>query len=231
MSARAEVMGLKFNRLTVVSEAEPVIETDGNSHRRVNCLCECGSMWMGRLAAIKNGSIKSCGCLRADNNVARSTHGAAKRGSPTRTYRAWTGMKARCFNPKETFYRHYGGRGITICDRWNDSFQNFLDDMGEAPPGMSIDRIEVNGNYEPGNCRWATQKEQASNKRNNRILSMCGSSKTMTEWAEALRLPVHVIYGRLRLGWSDEDALLTPVRPQAKRQAKQAKEPLVLDEV
>ena len=116
-------------------------------------------------------------------------------------------MKERCLNPNHKSFNRYGGRGITICQRWLDSFQNFLDDMGTMPIGMSLDRKDVNGNYEPGNCRWATSEEQANNKANNRVLEFKGKKQTIAQWAREVGMSREALRHRLNAGWSSEDAL------------------------
>lgn len=156
-------VGDKFNRLTVVRQ-----NGVDKSRRRVwICLCECGRETHSIAQFLHLGKHKSCGCWRHDRMVAMQAIATEKsirlkNGKPTLTYRIWCGMKQRIFSPADPRYMHYGGRGITICDRWL-SFENFLADMGECPPGRSIDREENDGNYEPGNCRWATDLEQGRN--------------------------------------------------------------------
>ena len=154
--------GSKFGRLTVT----------GWERARAGlylwaCSCDCGRRCKVRTAALKNGNTRSCGCLSADTTAARATtHGHAKRGRKTRTYRIWMGMVNRCGNPNNSGYRYYGALGVVVCERWK-SYENFLADMGEIPAPLSIDRIDPFGNYEPGNCRLATYSEQARNKRRN----------------------------------------------------------------
>ena len=130
--------------------------------------------------------------------------------SRTKTWKVWAGMRERCINPHARHFNHYGGRGISFCDRWN-SFENFLADMGERPTGMSLDRINVNGNYEPGNCRWATSVEQARNKRNSCVLTGFGETKTASEWIHDPRRAASISPGAVRTritkGWTVESAL------------------------
>jgi hypothetical protein len=122
-------------------------------------------------------------------------------------------MKQRCYDQSNKNYFNYGGRGIEICERWLHSFENFLADMGERPsPKHSIDRIDNNGNYEPGNCRWATDLEQANNTRKNRLLTVDGETKTMAEFSKDNNLRIGTVHRRLKLGWSHEKAIKTPLR-------------------
>jgi hypothetical protein len=128
----------------------------------------------------------------ADNKLSLS-HGKSR----SKTYRAWSGLKQRCFNQKEKQFKDYGGRGITVCERWVNSFEAFLADMGECPEGMSIDRIDNDGNYEPGNCHWTTKKEQSRNTRGNHPITFNGKTQTAIEWAEELGISAGIIRNRL----------------------------------
>ncbi len=140
------------------------------------------------------------------------THGHCPFKKPSATYRIWQGMRDRCFNQKNRFFQNYGGRGITVCDRWRGSFENFLADMGPRPSAKhSIDRIDNDGNYEPGNCRWATSVEQNNNSRNCRMLSLNGETLSAAEWARRLGGNGHLLLQRIdKLGWPLERALTEP---------------------
>lgn len=138
--------------------------------------------------------------------VRATRHGLAD----TPTHRSWMSMRQRCLNQNDRAYRNYGGRGITICSRWS-VFENFLADMGVKPDGMELERINVDGNYEPGNCRWATISEQARNTRRNRFIEFNGKRQTVAEWSRELGILEFTIYWRLNKGWSPERAL-SPVR-------------------
>jgi hypothetical protein len=162
--------GTKFNRFTIISETERYIKPSGQKIRRFKCECECGNIKIVSLSNLRNNVHKSCGCFSNDNPSALK-HSHCTNYNMSRTYVTWLNMKARCNYSKNNRFKHYGGRGIKVCHRWLNSFENFLKDMGERPKGTSIDRINVDGNYEPGNCRWSTPKEQENNKRRTKKIT------------------------------------------------------------
>jgi len=158
-----DLTGQSFGQLIVVKRANK----PGEGPVEWVCKCSCGNDTLVISANLRNGTTKSCGCIRRKLSKEKfKTHGMTK----TRTYRIWNSMKTRCLNKKATNYEWYGGIGVTICDRWM-SFENFYEDMGEAPEKHSIDRIDVTKGYSPENCRWSTAKEQSLNKRKRRIFS------------------------------------------------------------
>lgn len=176
------------------------------------CKCDCGQMCKTTAKRLKNGMTKSCGCLKNEarirNGKANETHGMKK----TPEYRSWRGMKNRCFNKKYSHYQDYGARGITVFPEWIDSFEKFFAYMGLKPsPELTIERLNVNGNYEPGNVKWGTIEEQNNNRRDNRLLTAFGETMTISRWTKKMGLPRTRVYARLKLGWSIEAALTTPL--------------------
>lgn len=152
------VPGMRFGRLTIVAH--------GGS-RKWLCQCDCGTRKIVLIGNLRSGGTQSCGCMRIEKaERVRHGHTSKGHGRQTPTYGSWHAMNSRCRNPKATGYERYGGIGVTICDRWL-VFETFLADMGERPEGTTLDRIDNDGNYEPGNCRWATYKQQAENKHPN----------------------------------------------------------------
>lgn len=161
---RVDLSGRIFGKLTVLRHIEPLRTASGVSRRRVACRCECGRehVVFVRSLIAKSNPTRSCGCSRPGIN---QTHGESR--PPSAEYASWRAMRQRCLDQSTASWKRYGGRGITVCDRWRDSFEAFLEDMGRKPsPAHSLDRWPDNdGNYEPGNCRWATAKEQSENSR------------------------------------------------------------------
>lgn len=200
-----DLTGKTFGRLTVIGYA-------GKKRHQSHwlCRCKCGSVKIIRACSIMSGHTVSCGCLHSEVTAKRCTlHGKSKSAE----YRHWTSLKERCYCSSTGNYQFYGGRGITVCDRWRDSFENFIADMGPRPSSKhTIDRIDSSGNYEPGNCRWATQDEQQNNKRNSRLIEFHGKTMTISQWARELNLSWKAISSRLARGWSAEMALLSPIR-------------------
>lgn len=199
MSLIKYVPGVRVGRLLILSRVGTAI----------TCRCDCGSETIVFVSNLARRHTTSCGCLRTETTVARSTrHGFAGRGRHTPTYQAWCGMIKRCENPESKDWPNYGGRGIAVCERWRQDFQNFLTDMGERPsPSHSLDRIKNELGYEPGNVRWATRQEQNSNTRRNRLLTHDGRTQTLTAWASESGLHHVTIIRRLKRGLPVADAL------------------------
>lgn len=203
---REDMTGQTFGRLTAIRPAGQ----NKHGQRLWVWECECGNQ-IDRIAApVKNGNTRSCGCLHREMVAAQfTTHGAKTNGNVSPEYRTWIGLRQRCLNPRNPNFKEYGERGIAVCQRWLDSFENFLADAGERPtPEHTLERKDNDGNYEPDNCRWATRLEQSHNKRNNRMLTFDGKTMCVMEWQTYLKLPVH---HRIHAGWSVERALTTPV--------------------
>lgn len=174
----------KFGRLTVL-ETERRAKSGSRERVWARCKCECGRESWIRLDSLRGGTTRSCGCHQGP-----VSHGQTRNRSNSKAYSSYKAMKQRCFDKKHAKYPYYGGRGITVCDRWKNSFEAFLTDMGQPPSGTEIDRYPNNdGNYEPGNCRWATRIEQARNKRNVQMIEHEGQSLPIGAWAMRFGVP------------------------------------------
>lgn len=182
------------------------------------CRCDCGCVATVRNEKLVSGKSKSCGCLHNDN---LTTHGMTKNciRRESHEYWIWNMVVQRCTNPNVKNWSDYGGRGITVCDEWL-KFENFFADMGKRPTiKHSIERVDNNSGYSPGNCRWATREDQAKNKRNNRAIELFGVSKHLAEWAREYGISHTLILSRLRSGWSEVDAITKPPRRIVRRNA------------
>lgn len=206
LGPRRSLIGLTVGRLTVTALAEPTVYGDGRRVYYWTCACVCG-----RATRVSGGSLtkrnptRSCGCLTSEATAARNSKDVRNEDNPA--YKCWSGMKTRCLNPKHGHFKHYGGRGVSVCQRWLDSFEAFLADVGPRPSMQhTLDRYpNKDGNYEPGNVRWATRAEQQRNKRDNRAVTL-----TVADWAEKTGLHPATILDRLRRGWGVEKTLTTP---------------------
>ena len=214
-----DLVGRNFGRLRVLAFSHRV-------RMRVywTCRCECGTERSFAADRIRVGKTVSCGCFARETArrilQVRRLKEAGRKPSYPRERRIRQGIIGRCHNPRSDHFPKYGGRGITVCDRWRQSFDNFLADLGPAPsPEHSLDRVDNDRGYEPGNCRWATRGEQARNKRNNRFFTHDGRTMCMEDWSKELGLSPGTLARRLKWGWSVERALTTPGRPGQKKGA------------
>lgn len=208
MGTLVDLSGRRFGRLSVQSRAP-------SSPRKVRwlCKCDCGREMAVFAYALKSGHTTSCGCFKRENAVRVGSrpkkHGLSKTDS---AFPPWLAMRSRCRNPNATGYDRYGGRGIRVCDRWDD-FAAFLADMGPRPSEEhSIDRMDPDGDYEPGNCRWATAEEQANNRRDNVRVEIGGVSTTLKRAMRQMRPAVgeSSVIRRMARGWTAEQAMTVP---------------------
>lgn len=204
-----DLTGQRFGRLVVQGRGD----NSSNGHVRWLCACDCGGTTLAASYNLKKGHTQSCGCFNRQQSAAAAserhrTHGKTR----TPEHRAWSAMFSRCYNPKARGFEYWGGRGIKVCRRWHH-FETFLADMGQRPTSAhSLDRIDKNGDYSPGNCRWATPLEQANNRRDNEMVLIDGTEMTLRT---ALRRAGSVISidqakRRIRNGWSHKAAVFTP---------------------
>jgi hypothetical protein len=184
--------GKKFGKLTAIESVRVPEKRD----RGWMCVCECGNKCFVSTSSLLR-TTRSCGCWK---------HGM--KGTPT--WESWRNIKYRCGNKKCPQWGRYGGRGILVCDRWKNSFKAFLEDMGTCPEGMTIHRVDNDGNYEPGNCVWATKKTQARNRRSNKMLTIKGVTKSLIEWSECSNVNYVTILSRVNRGWCPECSMTIP---------------------
>ena len=192
--------GQRFGRWTVLEKAS-------KSHWL--CRCDCGTVRKVYDGSLKSGASPSCGCIKKERITKYSTkHGL--RYDPL--YPTWLNMIQRCENPKNPEYKNYGARGISVCPSWRESFENFHRDMGPRPPGHTVERRDNSGNYESDNCYWATPLEQGANRRDNNIVEWNGERMILSEACRRAGIKIETVRYRLKIGWSIEDALNTPVK-------------------
>lgn len=203
----------RFGRLTVTGPAE----RGGDRRKRWICRCDCGTATTVRAANLTQGYSQSCGCLATESKLARfTTHNMT--GTPE--FAIWKGMHSRCRDKGNSGYELYGGRGITVCERWS-KFENFYADMGLRPDGMTIEREDSNGNYEPSNCRWATPTEQANNTSRNKLITVGDRTMTMAMWSREPGAAAYVaIQARLLRGWPAERAVFGAPPAKAEKSAE-----------
>ena len=199
---KIDLVGQVFGKLTILEKS---ISRSKYGAVYWLCQCECGKTRLAIAGNLLAGTATSCGC---ESYNTRKLHGMTK----TRTFKSWDSMKQRCLNVNGIDYEEYGGRGIRICEQWVHSFNNFFADMGDRPANKSLDRIDVNGGYELGNCRWATRSEQQRNKRNSVLIEWKGCTKNVADWSDILQLSSKIICERIKAGWHIDDVLTKPSR-------------------
>ena len=202
--------GMIFERLTVIADLGVL-----GGRRRSLCRCICGKQKTIADRHLRAGESRSCGCLQHDR---RARHGNTRYGEWSSEYITWRGIIQRCEDPRSAAFAAYGGRGITLCERWRNSFQNFLEDVGRRPnPSMQLGRIDNNGGYTPENVRWETPKQNGRNKRSTRYITVGSETLAMAEWAERIGILPGTLRQRLSSGWTPEDAVTRPLTRKTKK--------------
>lgn len=196
MMPAKKLTGLRFGRLVAIKQLS-------SRHKRAcwGCLCDCGAAVSKSTANLTRGRVNSCGCKSIE-------HGSARRGQKSSEYLIWVSMRQRCSNPKNKSWHRYGGRGISVCDSWAESFEIFLADMGPRPStNHSIERLDNAGDYRPGNCAWRTMQDQARNTRRNIIVKVDGRSMPLVQATELRGMPYKLVYDRMYRGWAFAKAI------------------------
>lgn len=209
-----DLTGKRFGKLTVIKKHNQ----DKWGGWNWLCMCDCGNETVVSGGHLRGLKTKSCGCSR------KETKNFTHKMTGSRLYKVWNAMKSRCYYEKSEMFKHYGGRGITVCDEWKNSFISFYDwsikngyDENAERGQCTIDRIDVNGNYEPNNCRWATIKQQANNTRRNHFIEYNGKTQTVSQWANELGVEPDSIFNRLQKGFTEEEALTLKFNERRKR--------------
>ena len=219
MGKLEDLTGQRFGRLTVIEHSHSV-----NYRHYWLCKCDCGKIKTIRGSHLKSGAIRSCGCLSIEELQSRATHHKTK----SRLYIIWNSMKKRCYQKNDIEYKYYGGRGITICDKWKDNFQAFYEwsiangyDENAKRGECTIDRIDVKGNYAPDNCRWVDKIIQANNKTNNQLITYNGETHTIAEWSRIKNISYATIYARFKIyNYSIEDVFNKPIKYKNKLESE-----------
>lgn len=211
MPKSLDLAGQRFGRLIAIKRVESKIYPNKKIITNWLCKCDCGKEIITRTDSLRNGRTQSCGCLHLETLLKTTkTHGMAG----TRIYIIWQNMKERCYNKNAVGFSNYGGRGITVCDEWKESFECFYNwaVLNGYSDSLTIERIDVNGDYFPDNCKWISLKEQGFNKTNSHYLTYNGITKTIAEWADEMGMNYDTLHARIKYrGWSIEKALTTPV--------------------
>jgi len=200
-----DLTGQTFNRLTVIRR----VENGKNRYARWECKCFCGNIVVVKSIHLWSNHTKSCGCLKQEAIGIRSTtHGMYK----TPEYKSWVHMIDRCNNQKNDSFKYYGGRGITVCKEWENSFAIFFSHIGKRPSiKYSIERINNNKGYFPGNCKWATAKKQSNNRSNNKHITLHGWTLNISAWSRFTGISISTIFGRFERGWPPAKAIFKKV--------------------
>lgn len=209
-----DISGQRFGRLVALERVGRTLAPNGTRQSMWRCRCDCGNETVVKYISLTTGNTRSCGCMEEENRHANMQKALEQRRKSVSMdfvgnldvhplYKTWKSMLMRCSNPNVDGYKHYGGRGIKVCNRWsgNLGFENFIKDMGERPDGTTLDRIDYNGNYEPSNCHWATSDEQANNRTDNIYIIVGGRKITAKQFCKALGLNYWVAIKQIQRGY------------------------------
>jgi len=212
------LVGQRFGKLLVIADG-PYFPSKKWRYSGSKVKCDCGNEKFVRNSNLKRGLTRSCGCVTRKHGffAANCKIGVPKAGS---TYHSWRNMMRRCYDPRNPSYLNYGGRGIRVCDQWRNDFKRFVNDVGDRPIGKTLDRIDNDKNYQPGNVRWATAKEQARHRRNNRVVVVEGIAAPVTQHCERYGIGSTKAYLRLDAGWTPDNAFLVPDQSRSKTARK-----------
>lgn len=215
MGKLIDLTGQQFGRLFVIERVGNYISPQGVKQAQWRCKCKCGNETNVTTAKLRSGHTQSCGCKVVETIAQMNkTYGM----SNSRLHYAWGNMKSRCYNPNNRFFKRYGGRGITVCEEWRDSFTAFVDWAMENGyrDNLTIDRIDNNKGYSPNNCRWVTAKVQANNRSTSKVYVIDGTAKSISEWCERYTKKKSTVAYRLNAGWTIEEALELVPRKKTK---------------